>query len=550
MPKFIIDGLSARRSPQYFIIVVSAAVLVNGLLTIINAWMSQVIGRYKGMMLKEHFILHLGKKIMNMDFEDLEDPQILDQREKAVDTVNDRGSVWGLIGSITFACTQFVTLAGFIVLLTTLSPLLVLFIILIIVANMRLYKNSQKIEFEFNQKLTVIGREHTYYKQLTSDFTMGKDVRIYKIRDLIMDKINSFYKASFDIIRKQFRTVKHYDGIINVNTQVQSAIVYAYMTFMVLVKGMTIGNFSMYVGAANGFSSTLSNLLSSLVWLRQLSTYLEKYMEFDEIPSRSTKEGLETEGIRDCEIEFCNVSFKYPKGSDYVLKNVSIKISKGKKLSVVGMNGSGKTTFIKLLARLYEPDEGEIRINGTNIKEYRYEDYQKLLSIVFQDFKLLAFSIKENVTLKDESTDDAGVTEALQKAGLWEDVQKLSQGINTYIYKVYEQDGIEFSGGQGQKLALARAIYKNSPIVILDEPTAALDPIAEFEVYKNFNEIVGDKTAIYISHRLSSCRFCDDIAVFHNGQLIQRGNHNALIGDEKGKYYELWNAQAQYYTES
>jgi ATP-binding cassette subfamily B protein len=210
------------------------------------------------------------------------------------------------------------------------------------------------------------------------------------------------------------------------------------------------------------------------------------------------------------------------------------------------MNGSGKTTMIKLLCRLYDPDEGVITLNGIDVRKYNYDDYMAIFSIVFQDFKLLPFTLGQNVATAIRY-DENEVIRALEKTGFKQKLDDMPNGLNTYLYKNFDENGIEISGGEEQKIAMARALYKDAPFIILDEPTAALDPIAEHEIYSKFNEIVGNKTAVYISHRLSSCRFCDDIAVFHEGELIQRGNHDELVIDESGKYYELWNAQAQYY---
>lgn len=225
-----------------------------------------------------------------------------------------------------------------------------------------------------------------------------------------------------------------------------------------------------------------------------------------------------------------------------------MKLNIGERLAIVGMNGSGKTTFIKLLSRLYDPNEGEILLNGINIKKYDYDEYLNLFSIVFQDFKLFSFSLGQNVTASVDY-DEELVKEVLEKAGLKDRLDNMSKGIHTPLYKDFDEDGVEISGGEAQKIALARALYRNAPIIILDEPTAALDPIAEFEIYSKFNEIVGTKTAFYISHRLSSCRFCDEIAVFHQGEIIQKGSHDLLLEDIDGKYYELWHSQAQYYKE-
>ena len=250
---------------------------------------------------------------------------------------------------------------------------------------------------------------------------------------------------------------------------------------------------------------------------------------------------------RDYEIEFRHVSFRYPGSDTFALQDVSMKFRVGERLAVVGMNGSGKTTFIKLLCRLYDPTEGEILLNGINIKKYDYDEYRSVFSVVFQDFHLFAYGLGENVAARMHY-DRQLAERCLQYAGFEERLKELPDGLDTYLYKDFCKQGIDISGGEAQKIALARALYKDAPFIILDEPTAALDPIAEYEIYSKFNDIVEDKTAVYISHRLSSCRFCDTIAVFDHGQIVQHGSHDELMADANGKYQELWNAQAQYYV--
>lgn len=257
---------------------------------------------------------------------------------------------------------------------------------------------------------------------------------------------------------------------------------------------------------------------------------------------------LEKRRDKEYDIEFKDVSFKYPGSDSYALQHINIKLKTGERIAVVGMNGFGKTSFIKLLCRLYDPTEGEILLNGVNIKKYNYDEYLSIFSVVFQDYKLFSFSIAENVA-SGALCNKERVVESLEGSGFGERLSKMPEGIHTRLYKDFDRNGVEISGGEAQKIALARALYKDVPFIILDEPTAALDPIAEYEIYSRFNDIVGDKSAIYISHRLASCRFCDKIAVFDHGQVVQTGTHDELLADESGKYYELWRAQAQYYSD-
>lgn len=249
---------------------------------------------------------------------------------------------------------------------------------------------------------------------------------------------------------------------------------------------------------------------------------------------------------RQYQVEFRDVSFRYPGSDAWALRHVNVSFRVGSRLAVVGPNGSGKTTFIKLLCRLYDPTEGEILLNGIDIRKYRYDDYIALFSVVFQDFRLPSLPLGENVA-GTVQYDREKAKRCLADAGFELRPDKLPQGLDTYLYKDMEE-GVNLSGGEAQKAAIARALYKDAPFLILDEPTASLDPIAEAEIYEKFNAIAGDRTAVYISHRLSSCKFCDAIAVFDHGAIVQTGTHAALVADETGLYHTLWRAQAQYYT--
>lgn len=278
------------------------------------------------------------------------------------------------------------------------------------------------------------------------------------------------------------------------------------------------------------------------------SSYLYDTIRFMEYPPVMQKSDRHIEDLNGGhEIEFRNVSFSYPGSEVRVLHDVSLKLRSGEKLSVVGLNGAGKTTFIKLLCRLYDVDSGEILLDGVDIREYDYDEYMKLFSVVFQDFKLLAFSAADNIFLGTEEESERLDT-LFKKVGIDEKIKSLPYGADTMMFKTFDKEGVELSGGEQQKLAIARALYKDSPVVILDEPTAALDPVAEYEIYRQFNDLVSGKTAVYISHRLSSCKFCEHIAVFSEGTVKEYGTHDELVRKSGGIYAEMFKAQAQYYA--
>ena len=328
------------------------------------------------------------------------------------------------------------------------------------------------------------------------------------------------------------------------------SVIYLFVCLKAWAGAFGIGEVTQYVGAVSRLASGVTGFMTRANELRVNAGFVEKIFEFLDRPNNMYQGSLTTEKRRDRKynVEFRNVSFRYPNSESWALRNVSVSFEVGNKLAVVGENGSGKSTFIKLLCRLYDPQEGEILLNGVNIKKYRYEEYMAIFSVVFQDFYLLSHQLGQNVAGSCDVDEDRAVR-CLEDAGFGERLGELPDGLDTWLFKDFDEEGIEISGGERQKIAIARALYKDAPFIILDEPTASLDPIAEAEIYRKFDEIVGDRTAIYISHRLSSCRFCGEILVFEDGRIIQKGNHEELLGTE-GKYRELWEAQAKYYEKS
>lgn len=383
---------------------------------------------------------------------------------------------------------------------------------------------------------------------------LATDVRMYR-QDKICDRYNRNKEDTFGsnglFAHFAWGPIGLYNAAGAVVSVLFTGIVYTFVCLKALAGAFGLGSVTQYVASVTKVSSGMSSLVSIIGLMCNNTPFLEQTYEYLDIPNRMYQGSLTVEKRRDrnYQVEFRNVSFKYPGSDNYVLRNVNMKFEIGKRLAVVGMNGSGKTTFIKLLCRLYDPTEGEILLNGIDIRKYNYREYMDIFSVVFQDFQLLSLKLGENVAGKVDY-DKKLVIDCLEKAGFADRFIKMKDGTETYLYKDYSKDGVDVSGGEAQKIAIARALYKDAPFIVLDEPTAALDPIAEAEIYSKFDEIAGDKTAIYISHRLSSCKFCDEIAVFHEGAVIQQGSHSELVADENGKYYELWHAQAQYYTEN
>ena len=351
-------------------------------------------------------------------------------------------------------------------------------------------------------------------------------------------------------LRECFRNDMEKTTISHLLKTMTNLVLYLYVGAKAYIGTFGIGNFVLYTGTVDKFVTAVSDLGGCLSRMRQNNEYLIELYRFLDLPDDMYHGTLSVEKREDnkFEIEFRNVSFKYPGSDSYALKNVSFKFRIGERLAFVGRNGSGKSTFVKLLCRLYDPTEGQILLKGIDISRYDYDQYLKLFSVVFQDFYLFAFSLGENVAAQQDY-DAEKVRTCLQKVHFGEKLSGMKKGLETALGFWYQNDGVEISGGEAQKIALARALYKNAPYIILDEPTAALDPLAEAEVYSSFNEIMDEKTAIYVSHRLSSCRFADKILVFDDGRIVQQGSHDELVNEKNGKYYELWNAQAKYYSE-
>lgn len=391
------------------------------------------------------------------------------------------------------------------------------------------------------------------YCTLHMSTTRCVDVRMYNQQELATQMLsaNALYPKGSPACRIRCFQGAPLEVAATAVSVLLIGICYGFVCLKAWAGAFGIGSVTQYVGAVTALCSGISELFRVIGNLPLNANYLYAIREFMEIPNSMYQGSLPTEkrDDREYEVEFRDVSFKYPGSEAYALRHVNMKFKVGSRLAVVGMNGSGKTTFIKLLCRLYDPTEGQILLNGIDIRKYKYNDYINIFSVVFQDFQLVALPLGQNVAASAEY-DRARVEQCLRLAGFGDRLDSLPEGLDTYLYKDLEKSGVSISGGEAQKIAIARALYKDAPFIILDEPTAALDPLAEAEIYSKFNEIAGDKTAIYISHRLSSCKFCDEIAVFHEGAVIQQGTHAELVANEQGKYYELWHAQAQYYTEN
>lgn len=377
----------------------------------------------------------------------------------------------------------------------------------------------------------------------------GMDSRIYRQEHIV----SRFQKRLAGEHLRVFRRIYHRSFVLSLPAffcaKASELCAYLIICLYCTLGAFPVGSVIKYAGYLGSLIHSIGNFFSELNELKSNEPFLETYMEYFDIKNDMYQGSLSVEKRSDkkFDIEFKNVSFRYAGTENFAIKNINLKLRVGERLAVVGQNGSGKTTFIKLLCRLYDPTEGEIRMNDFNIRKYDYRQYLDLFSVVFQDYNLLSMPLGNNVA-SAAVWDSVKAEQKLCEVGLGERYKAMPQKLETPLYKDFDEDGVNISGGEAQKIALARALYRDAPFIILDEPTAALDPIAEAEIYAGFDELAGGRTAIYISHRLSSCRFCDRIAVFDAGEIVQTGTHEELLADKNGKYYELWNAQAQYYV--
>ena len=568
----IIEELSTNRNPATLKNLVLITLISAAIISLVSAFLTKWRDtQCAGMHFKVKQIF--TKKLLDMDFVSVDD--IKTHEKLSTIEQSQSGGGWGLyrvIGNYESIISAVLTLLGGIALTITLfikpvpesaGSLTVLnnplFVIAVIIVMLAVTYISPMLSNKADRYYAYRADSHNLGNRLFSFFGFlgyrqeyAPDVRIYR-QDIICDKYN-FNKTSIFGSNGIFaKFAKGPMGLYRAASAGVSVIFTGFVYLFVCLKAWAgafgVGSVTQYISSITKLSGSVSSIVGTVGYMRNNASFLKVVFEFLEIPNTMRQGQLPVDKHNDhsYEIEFKDVSFKYPGSDVYALKNVNMKFKNGERLAVVGENGSGKTTFIKLLCRLYNPTNGIILLNGIDIREYDYLEYMAIFSVVFQDFKLFAFTLGQNVGVKVEY-DKELAENCLYKAGFGDRLNTMPYGTETYLYKEFSKTGVDISGGEAQKIALARTLYKGALFIILDEPTAALDPVAESEVYSNFNDIISDKTAIYISHRLSSCRFCDDIAVFHEGVLVQRGSHEQLLADINGKYYELWNAQAQYYV--
>ncbi|MCM1166037.1 MAG: ABC transporter ATP-binding protein/permease [Lachnospiraceae bacterium] len=549
MPRLLDSLISPERDLKTIITYAAVMIALNVGISLLNSALSIHLEKYSDKFY--NFVAEeISQRCMEIDFALTENKDALDQISRGRQGLDYSNGVHGISFAFFTILTNVLKIFGVVAVLAVSAPWMLLIIAALLTVSAVINSRKNRIEIKYFSDLSKVERVWSYVLWELENFRFGKDIRIYGAADTLVKK-STEQTDRIMAFNTEWAEKKYPLDILGVIvTAVRDFGTYLYLGALAIFGRITIGTFSQLVTAGGTLNSSVEGAIFGYQDIVKRCNYAYEVVKLMEYPPMLQKGSRRVENLNaPHEIEFRNVGFSYPNTGVRVLDNVSITIKAGERLSVVGLNGAGKTTFIKLLCRLYDVDEGEILIDGVNIREYDYDEYMKLFSVVFQDFRLLSFSAKDNVLLGAEDEDGDGAVDAmLEKVGLLDKISSLPKGRDTMMFREFDREGVQLSGGEQQKLAIARALYKDAPVVILDEPTAALDPVAEYEIYCRFNELVGGKTAVYISHRLSSCKFCDRIAVFGGGTIKELGTHDELVNREGGIYSEMFRAQAQYYV--
>lgn len=546
LPKLVLEELSGARDPARLLLLTIVAAGFSGLIYWLSGYLSLRRDRANAKFnnLTDRV---LADRTLTMDYPYLEDPEVLKMVQQFMQGRMTQGGLAGAGWALGNGLPALLTALGMLFILARLSGGLLGLLLAATAVSLVLLRLQVKYLSGMTMEMADGNRILSYLFSIFTDFSYGKDIRLFEAEPLMTtrmkDTVDELWRVCFGNYTKsgacQAGRAAIAQGVV--------ALIYAMLAVQTVRKGLSIADFVMLTAAAVSFASSVMTAVTSAMnfygALKMVAPFGE-YMNLPPVLSQGSEPVPELTG--EDAVVFGHVSFTYPRAAEPTLKDLCFTIKRGERLAVVGKNGAGKTTMIKLLLRLYEPDEGTIYLGGRDIRTMSREETLKQFAVVFQDFKLLAFSVKENICIGPDG-DEERLHEVLRKLDLDKVMESTPHGAETSVYRLFDEEGVEFSGGERQKMAIARALYKDSPIVVMDEPTAALDPIAEAEIYGHLNQLVEHKTALFISHRLSSCKFCDRVAVFENGGVTQCGSHKELMAQE-GLYRRMFAAQARYYV--
>ncbi len=493
----------------------------------------------------------LAVKLMSVDYKYMESATFYEENEKAFNATNGNSNgVEGIYHKLFEIPRLVIIVLGMSIFIGMKSVVILIAIFIHLGVSALVSVKVQKYTYSKKEILAKGQRRSNYFARTSKDFSYGKDIRLYSLKHRITENLKKEvegYINSFRIIKnKEFAL-----GLLSVATLlVSDAATYGMLTLLT-VKGMSIADFSMYLAAVTSLNAHSSEFTGNITFIMNELMYvrdLYRFLDGDLSEESKTRNKVTADINTPMEIEFDNITFRYPGTDKNIFESFSLKIPAGQKLAVVGINGAGKTTLVKLLTRLFKADSGRILINGTDINEYDRNSLYKMFAVVFQEVNIIAFTVAQYIACSLEDIDEEKVDGVLKQVGLYDKISSLKEGKNTLMLKIIDENGLVLSGGESQKLAIARALYKEGSCVIMDEPTSALDALAEAEIYSEFDELTRGKTAIYISHRLASTKFCDKIALINETGLCEYGSHDELM-EKGGVYYDMFTTQGKYYND-
>lgn len=547
IPKAMIDCINNHVSVGEL----AATVAVLSALVALTTWLAPfmqelILGSAR--IIRMRYAVMAFDKNLNADYVQIESLQGREMNQRAGDFYRSfyAGSA-DFFETLNMICVSVIGIITSAALIYKINFFIILLIIATCVVEAAVLRFLNSASIKMRDKENDITTKFNYFYAQSKNTGAGKDIRIYSLGDRFIAVMAQLVYEIDKLARIYTKTDFSVSGVRALLNLLRELVAYAYLTYLAATGKLSVSDFIFYFGIITGFSNWIVSLVYCISSLERCCNQCSRYREYVEGNSFEHQSTNNNTPSAVDSVEFKNISFAYPQSDKTVLNNISFKVTKGENIAIVGENGAGKTTLIKLLCGLYKTDKGEIIINSKSSSEFEKGEYFSLFSPVFQDYSFLPLTVAQNIAASLDF-DEEKVISSLKSAGIYDKIKSLPNGINTKMIKEINKDAEDFSGGEKQKLLLAKAVFKNAPVLILDEPTAALDPIAENEIYTHFNSFIKDKTAIYISHRLSSCVFCNRIAVFEKGKLVQTGTHNELLNNLDGAYSKLWNAQAQYYT--
>lgn len=547
IPKAMIDCITEGVTVGRLTLVVGLLSVLLVLTTWFAPFMQELLNGSARIIRMRYAVLAFRKNLYT-DYKNIESPHGREKNKRAMEFYRSYYS-----GSSDFldSCNQFcVCIVGIITslaLIYKINMIMILIILATCVCEFFLLKFLNKKEKKTKNERSKIFVRFDYYYNLCRDFSAAKDIRLYGFTDYFMLAVAKIIYELEAVNQKFARQNIKVGGTRALLNLLRELVAYVYLTYLVCSSRLSVSDFIFYFGIITGFSNWIMNAVYQYSNLERCCNDCAAFREFAESTDENdNKPDIDFKGIES--IEFQNVSFKYQSAEKSTINNMSFKVNKGENIAIVGENGAGKTTAVKLLCGLYYPTSGEILINGKSNRDFSGNSYFNLFSAVFQDYYFMPMTIAENICATS-NYDKEKLFAAFEKAGISNKINTLPDKEKSYMIKDVYKDAVDFSGGEKQKLLLAKAIYKNAPVLILDEPTAALDPIAENELYLKYNEITSNKISFFISHRLSSTRFCDRILFIKDGRIAESGTHEELMA-LKGLYYRMYQIQSYYYKEN